>query len=336
MSTPWLFEAALIGLITAMNHGTLKEGMPEVTARLLEGASIFFLVMTTNVLIRQCLLLLLLSSGHNGIVENSIIRLALLFFPSTKPAGQAAESVSTALFSARGDNASPPVPDIKRSYTRGGGALEESLTTEELPSVSGEDDFDAVTSFKSVLFIDGRHAARVALPPVSSCLLVASNIWLALSASNMWMGDRLEIKAVLPIQIAPWAMMQIGLIFRLLIPFDVALIAVIGDLVVANNVSTGVRPGFYYLAVAVRCILWSLSMTGTVRLLGFANGGGGVFTAYGLLGVGLTLSLQQTAKDLLSTLQLFLTRPYDVGDEIDAGNGHRGWVINVGWRFTTL
>ena len=101
MSTPWLFEAALIGLITAMNHGTLKEGMPEVTARLLEGASIFFLVMTTNVLIRQCLLLLLLSSGHNGIVENSIIRLALLFFPSTKPAGQAAESVSTALLGTR-------------------------------------------------------------------------------------------------------------------------------------------------------------------------------------------------------------------------------------------
>jgi hypothetical protein len=336
MSTPWLFEAALIGLITALNYGTLKEGMLDATATLLEGACIFFLVMTTNVLLRQCLLLLLLSSGHNGIVENSIIRLALLFFPSTRPAGQAAESVSTALFSARSDNACPPVPAIKRSYTSGGGALPESVTTEELPAVSGEDDFDAVSTFKSVLFIDGQHAARVALPPVSACLLVASNVWLGLATSNMWLGDRLGIKAVLPIEAAPWPMMQIGLIFRLLIPFDVALIAVIGDLVVANNVSTGVRPGFYYLAVAMRCILWSLSMTGTLSLLGFSSGGGGVFTAYGLLGVGLTLSLQQTAKDLLSTLQLFLTRPYDVGDEIDAGNGHHGWVINVGWRFTTL
>ena len=284
MSTPWLFEAALIGLITALNYGTLKEGMLDATATLLEGACIFFLVMTTNVLLRQCLLLLLLSSGHNGIVENSIIRLALLFFPSTRPAGQAAESVSTALFSARSDNARPPVPAIKRSYTSGGGALPESVTTEELPAVSGEDDFDAVSTFKSVLFIDGQHAARVALPPVSACLLVASNVWLGLATSNMWLGDRLGIKAVLPIEAAPWPMMQIGLIFRLLIPFDVALIAVIGDLVVANNVSTGVRPGFYYLAVAMRCILWSLSMTGTLRLLGFSSGGGGVFTAYGCWG----------------------------------------------------
>ena len=34
--------------------------------------------------------------------------------------------------------------------------------------------------------------------------------------------------------------------------------------------------------------------------------------------------------------ELFLTRPYDVGDLIDAGGGHHGWVITVGWRFTTL
>ena len=224
---------------------------------------------------------------------------------------------------------------MKRAYTSGGGALEESVTTEELPAVSGED-FDANNTFKSVLFIDGQHAARVALPPVSAVLLVASNIWLSAATSNLWLGDRLGIKAVLPMDAAPWPMLSVGLIFRLLIPFDVALMAVIGDLLVANKVSNGVRPGFYYLAVALRCILWSLSMTGTLRLLGFTSGSGGVFTYGGLLGVGLTLSLQQTAKDLLSTLQLFLTRPYDVGDEIDAGNGHHGWVVNVGWRFTTL
>jgi hypothetical protein len=337
MSTPWLFESALVGLVLALQYSTLKERMPDATATLVEAASIFFLVMTTNVLIRQSLLVLLLSSGHSGIVEDSLIRLALLFFPSTRPASQAAESVSTALFAARAStNESPPPPAIKRSYTTGGGALGESVTTEELPAVSGEEEFDTVKTFKSVLFIDGQHAARVALPPVSACLLVASNIWLAAATSNIWLGDRLGVKAVLPVDAAPWPMLQVGVIFRLLIPFDVALLAVIGDLVVANNVSNGVRPGFYYLAVALRCILWSLSLTGTLRLLGITSGGGGVFTAYGLFGVGLTLSLQQTAKDLLSTLQLFLTRPYDVGDEIDAGNGHHGWVINVGWRFTTL
>ena len=63
---------------------------------------------------------------------------------------------------------------------------------------------------------------------------------------------------------------------------------------------------------------------------------GGLVTGWGVLGFGLTLSLQQTAKDLFSTLQLFLTRPYDVGDLIDAGQGHRGWVVTVGWRFTTV
>ena len=52
-------------------------------------------------------------------------------------------------------------------------------------------------------------------------------------------------------------------------------------------------------------------------------------TGWGVLGFGLTLSLQQTAKDLFSTLQLFLTRPYDVGDLIDAGQGHRGWVVTI-------
>ena len=61
MSTPWLFESALVGLVLALQYSTLKERMPDATATLVEAASIFFLVMTTNVLIRQSLLVLLLS-----------------------------------------------------------------------------------------------------------------------------------------------------------------------------------------------------------------------------------------------------------------------------------
>lgn len=333
VSTPWLLAAALVGGLAALNYGDLDQHMPTTT---LEAFIVFLLVLVVNVLIRQMLLLLLLSSGHDGIVEDSLIRLALLFFPSTRPAGQAAESISTSLFAARRDGSAEAAPEIKRSYTTGGGALDGKVTTDELPAVSLETEFDTASAFKSVLFIDGRHAARVALPPVSASLLVSSNVLLAAAVSNVWLGDRLQIASLLPIDAAAWPLVKVGVIFRLLIPFDVALIAVIRDLVVANNVSRGVRPGFYYLAVAMRCVLWSASLTSSLRLLGLSSSGGTMVTAYSLLGVGVTLSLQQTAKDLLSTLQLFLTRPYDVGDEIDAGNGDHGWVVHVGWRFTTL
>ena len=176
----------------------------------------------------------------------------------------------------------------------------------------------------------------VALPPVSACLMIASNVVLAAAITNLWLGDQLDVRAHLPTEAAPWPILQVGLVFRLLVPFDVALISIVNDLVVANDVSAGVRPGFYYFAVAARCILWSIALTMASRLLGMSGGGGGMVTGWGVLGFGLTLSLQQTAKDLFSTLQLFLTRPYDVGDLIDAGQGHRGWVVTVGWRFTTV
>ena len=64
--------------------------------------------------------------------------------------------------------------------------------------------------------------------------------------------------------------------------------------------------------------------------------GSTVLTAWGFVGFGLTLSLQQMAKDLLSTMQLFMTRPYAVGELVDAGQGHFGFVVEVGWRFTTM
>ena len=248
----------------------------------------------------------------------------------------AAEKVATGLRGGAAAAATASPPGLRRNYTLGGGALEESLTTEELPSTQ-EEDFEHATSFKSVLFVDGQHAARVALPPVSACLLIASQVSMAVAVANLWLREPLErVGVVLPIE--PGAFLEAAVVLRMFVPLDVALIAVVNDLMVANAVAVGVRPGFYYLAVALRVVLWSFSLTMLLRLLGLGSpsGSSNLLTAYGVLGVGLTLSLQQTAKDLLSTLQLFLTRPYDVGDLIDAGHGHYGHVITVGWRFTTL
>ena len=173
ISTPWLLAAGLVGLLFALNYGTFAQSMPPATGSLTEAATVFLLVLVSNMLIRQVLLLLLLGNGHDGIVEDSLIRLVLLFFPSTKPAGQAAQSVSTALFAAKVDSGQSlgMPPAIHRTYTLGGGALDESVTTEELPSVSVEAEFDSAKDFTSVLFIDAQHAARVALPPVAASLL---------------------------------------------------------------------------------------------------------------------------------------------------------------------
>ena len=276
ISTPWLLAAGLVGLLFALNYGTFAQSMPPATGSLTEAATVFLLVLVSNMLIRQVLLLLLLGNGHDGIVEDSLIRLVLLFFPSTKPAGQAAQSVSTALFAAKVDSGQSlgMPPAIHRTYTLGGGALDESVTTEELPSVSVEAEFDSAKDFTSVLFIDAQHAARVALPPVAASLLIASNVWLAAATSNLWLGDRLGVKDALPIAAAPWPLLQVGLIFRLLVPIDVALIAIISDLVVAKNVSAGVRPGFFYLGVSLRCILWAIALTRSATHLGLASGSG--------------------------------------------------------------
>ena len=56
----------------------------------------------------------------------------------------------------------------------------------------------------------------------------------------------------------------------------------------------------------------------------------------GHLRLGITLTLQQVAKDAASTLLLFATRPFDVGDTIDAGGGHYGIVKQVDVRHTEI
>ena len=80
-----------------------------------------------------------------------------------------------------------PAP-LTRTATFGGGALKESITVEELPSVPHRkmsalereassanllDDADAdSTVFRSVLFVEETDAARVALPPLGSFALM--------------------------------------------------------------------------------------------------------------------------------------------------------------------
>ena len=92
---------------------------------------------------------------------------------------------------------------------------------------------------------------------------------------------------------------------------------------------------FTFFAVLLRAASWCLAGTYVLSRLGVEVGG--VLTAWGLLGFGLTLSLQSAAKDVVSALQLFMARPFDLGDQIDAGKGHGlGEVVGVNLVHTTL
>ena len=89
------------------------------------------------------------------------------------------------------------------------------------------------------------------------------------------------------------------------------------------------------VSIFVRAISWCVFATSTMATLGAEVGG--VLTAWGLLGFGATMSLQQAARDLVSAVQLFLARPFDLGDQIDAGKGHgQGEVVAVNLAYTTL
>ena len=288
----------------------------------------------------------------------------LVLFPSTRPAYGLADQISQRWrtrhrgshlhqggisFDNLGNESSPSPaapPSIKRTMTRGGGALRDAITVDELPSLPksastiGED--DETPAFRSVIYVEATDAARVALPPVAASLLILSNNALQLATAAVWSVHRYpavvkQHSIVSPDMLSGYALsvFAIAALLRVLIPFDFALTSIIDDIIVAHEVTHGAQHGFSYFALAMRLVLWIFAATSCYKLLGMELGSS-VLTAWGFVGFGLTLSLQSTAKDLFSTVQLFMTRPYAIGELVDAGQGHFGFVVEVGWRFTTM
>ena len=130
-------------------------------------------------------------------VQDIGLRMLLVLFPSTRPAYGLADQISQRWrtrhrgshlhqgglsFDNLGNESSPSPaapPSIKRTMTRGGGALRDAITVDELPSLPksastiGED--DETPAFRSVIYVEATDAARVALPPVAASLLILSN-----------------------------------------------------------------------------------------------------------------------------------------------------------------
>ena len=365
---PWALTVLLLSLIAALRFeenlqtAHLFKDFSANARFALEFVAIFFLCQLANQILRQVFLLILLMPSVTSDAADFTVRLFLVLFPSIKPAGSVMEHVSQAWHQRKGAHdkneknkqKASPAP-LTRTATFGGGALKESITVEELPSVphrktsalereaSGAnllDDADAdSTVFRSVLFVEETDAARVALPPLGSFALMLTSVTLHLAITIVYTSYhhpqfyQTHVPDLLTSN--QYNLLGVAAFLRVLIPFDFALTAIIDDMVAAQDLSSDASAGFGYFALAMRCIVWLFAATTSFKLLGLEIGST-MLTAWGFFGFGLTLSLQSTAKDLFSTLQLFATRPYAIGELVDAGQGHFGHVVEVGWRFTTM
>ena len=129
--------------------------------------------------------------------------------------------------------------------------------------------------------------------------------------------------------------LRVSICLRLLVPFDPAINFLVEDVLAKYKVFKAVRPNFWYLAVALRLVLWVLSLSGIGAVFGWMPRTSAL-QLWGIIGVGAALSMQQAAQDLFRSFQLMLYRPFSKGDVIDVGNGHFGMVKEVNLAHTKL
>ena len=359
----WLKVLGLTGVLVAVHLAEPTTAAAIMGAEVSASAAIFCLGLLSSSAGRHVLLRLLMStddaSADDTAVDEIILRLALVFFPSTKH-GEAmldrlgfiykivqrnhrrsetdeeikmrarTESVARPRMPTHSPRLSMTPPRLSRISTNGAGVIPESLTTDELPAFPSAPPLPQPgRRLRSVLFVSREDTARIALPPTAAVLVLALNVAIAGAAAA------LSLLSIAP-ELQPHAqkVLRVGLLLRCMVPVDFAVGTLVADAIVINDVSPEIQPGLWYFSVLVRLVAWCLAATYVLATLGVEVGG--VLTAWGLLGFGATLSLQQVAKDLFSTFQLFMTRPFDVGDVIEAGHGHLGRVVQVNLRFTTL
>ena len=287
---------------------------------LFEATLLFWLIILANMLCRQTLLRILLK------VDTPLARVLLLFFPSTKPAHELFEHA---------DSASKR-PQIRRCNTTGAGALPQAISADVLPTNPGSprksslapEQADEEYVFRSVVFVAARDAARIALPPIAAALLLTINVSLAASISA-----RRYAPAHLAFAIEP--VLRVSICLRLLVPVDPAINFLVEDVLAKYKVFKAVRHNFWYLAVALRLVLWVLSLSAIGAVFGWMPRTSAL-QLWGIVGVGAALSMQQAAQDLFRSFQLMLYRPFSKGDVIDVGNGHFGMVKEVNLAHTKL
>ena len=61
-----------------------------------------------------------------------------------------------------------------------------------------------------------------------------------------------------------------------------------------------------------------------------------LITALGVGGLAVSLALKDTLSDLFGGINILLSQTMREGDYVELDNGYQGYVVNIGWRYTTL
>jgi len=84
---------------------------------------------------------------------------------------------------------------------------------------------------------------------------------------------------------------------------------------------------FFYLALLTYGLFWALEVLGVSPAA--------IVTSLGVLGLAVGLAIQDILKNFFAGVYLLFERPFRIGDEISLRD-HRGHVVDVGMRITTL
>jgi small-conductance mechanosensitive channel len=83
----------------------------------------------------------------------------------------------------------------------------------------------------------------------------------------------------------------------------------------------------FYLALLAYGLLWALEVLGVSPAA--------IVTSLGVFGLAVGLAVQDILKNFFAGVYLLFERPFRIGDEISLRD-HRGHVVDVGMRITTL
>lgn len=83
-----------------------------------------------------------------------------------------------------------------------------------------------------------------------------------------------------------------------------------------------------------RLVIWALGLTVTLGVLGVRIGP--LMASLGVVGLAVSLGLQDTLANFFSGLQITLSRQVQPGDYLRLGTGEEGTAYDVTWRNTTL
>lgn len=81
--------------------------------------------------------------------------------------------------------------------------------------------------------------------------------------------------------------------------------------------------------------IFSIALSALILASIWVSDPAALFVAYGLVGAGVAIALQDVFKNFVGGITLFFSSPYQVGDRVEIG-GHHGDVIDIGLMYTRI